>query len=643
MRLSSIFAIAGTFLVAFILCLFAAGFAVGVIEESSRNAVRDTLDEAGMTWTEVDADGLQVFLAGTAPSEATRFKALSIAGTVVESARVIDQMLIEDSADIAPPRFSVEILRNDSGLSLIGLIPASTDREALLDDVRKVAGDETVTDLLETADYPEPETWEDALDYAVDTLDLLPRAKISVDAMRVEIVAMADSDQDKSNLETQLARRLPDDVRLALDISAPRPVRTPFTLRYLLEDGAGRFDACSADTEEARDRILSAAGRAGLADKAKCTLALGVPSPEWATAAEMAIDALARLGGGAVTFSDADITLIAAQGTAQDRFDDVVGGLETNLPEVFALNAVLPRPATDEPATVPEFVATLSPEGLVLLRGRLDSARTRVTVDSFARARFSSDAVNMTARVAEDLPKGWTTRVLAGIEALAFLSNGAVTVTPDEIAVTGNTGKPEASADIAALFARKIGETAQFDIDVTYREALDPVASLPTPEECEQKIAEVQSTRKITFEPGETTIDASGAEIMDDIAEILKQCGEIRMEIGGHTDSQGREVMNQQLSQARAQSILNELRARRVLTSAITAKGYGESRPIADNGTEDGREANRRIEFKVIRPEPIAEEQTTLEALEAEAQKEDPAGDNAEAGTEEEDTGDEQN
>lgn len=642
MRLSSLFAIAGTFLVAFVLCLFAARFSVGVIEEGSRNAVRNTLDEAGMTWTEVDADGLQVFLAGTAPSEATRFKALSIAGTVVESARVIDQMLIEDSAGIAPPRFSVEILRNESGLSLIGLIPASTDRDELLADVADHAEGETVTDLLEIADYPEPATWRAALDYAVDMLDILPRSKISVDAERIEIVAMADSATHKKNLETQLARRLPDDVGLALDISAPRPVRTPFTLRYLLEDGQGKFDACSADTEAARDRILSAAGRAGLAGKTQCVLALGVPSPQWAAASEMAIDALARLGGGTLTFSDADISLIAAQDTPQGKFDEVIGRLETTLPEVFALKAVLPKPEVDEPAIVPEFVATLSPEGLVLIRGRLGSARARETVDSFARARFSSDAVNMAARVVDGLPKGWTTRVLSGIEALAFLSNGAVTVTPDNIVVSGNTGKPDASAEIAALFAQKLGETELFDIDVTYREALDPVASLPTPEECEAAIAEVQTSRKINFEPGETTIDANGAAIMDDIADILSECGEIRMEIGGHTDSQGREVMNQQLSQARAQSILNELRARRVLTSALTAKGYGESQPIADNDTEEGREANRRIEFRVIRPEPIAEEQTTLEALEDDAQKEDPEQTDSEAGAEVEDTGDEQ-
>ena len=88
MRLSSIFAIAGTFFAAAIIAVVAAGFSAGVIEDNSRRDVRRALDLADMSWAEVDADGLQVFLAGTAPTEATRFKAISVAGGVVDATRV---------------------------------------------------------------------------------------------------------------------------------------------------------------------------------------------------------------------------------------------------------------------------------------------------------------------------------------------------------------------------------------------------------------------------------------------------------------------------------------------------------------------------------------------------------------------------
>ena len=83
------------------------------------------------------------------------------------------------------------------------------------------------------------------------------------------------------------------------------------------------------------------------------------------------------------------------------------------------------------------------------------------------------------------------------------------------------------------------------------------------------------------------------------------------MEIGGHTDSQGRETMNLNLSQQRADAVLNGLLARGVLTSNLTAKGYGETVPIADNGTEEGREENRRIEFVLVKETSEGEAETT--------------------------------
>ena len=66
--------------------------------------------------------------------------------------------------------------------------------------------------------------------------------------------------------------------------------------------------------------------------------------------------------------------------------------------------------------------------------------------------------------------------------------------------------------------------------------------------------------------------------------------------------------MNQQLSKQRADAILEALQSRRVLTGNLTTKGYGEEVPIADNGTEEGREANRRIEFTLVEPDQEGEE-----------------------------------
>lgn len=592
-----------------------AGYSVQMVEERSEIGVRSVLDDRQLVWAEVSADGLQVTLSGEAPTEALRFQALSAAGSIVDAARVIDEMQVEAEASIEPPRFSAEILRNDGGLSVIGLIPLSTDREALAARFTQLAGETQFADFLEDADYPTPRGWDDAMAFALAALGELPRAKVSVEAGRVRITAMVESREEKNELERALNRASPPGLIVSLNITAPRPVLTPFTLRFVKDDEGVRFDACSADSDRARGMIVRAALAAGLTGSGACTVGMGVPTPRWADAVSLAIESVDTLGGGTVTFSDADISLVALEGTDQALFDRVIGELQADLPDVFALKALLPKPE-DPSIGPPEFVATLSPEGLVQLRGRMADEATRDLATSYAKSLFGSDTVYSAPRVAEGLPAGWSTRVLTGLEALGNLSNGAVVITPDLMTVTGNTGDRNANARIAQLLSSSLGEADRFDIRVTYQEKLDPVAGLPSPDDCEREIGEIISVQKISFEPGSATIDASALGTMDDIAEVLRQCGDLKLEIQGHTDSQGREEMNLDLSQQRAQSVLNELRARRVLVARFEAKGYGETTPIADNGSEEGRELNRRIEFKLIRPAPMApEEESTLDSL----------------------------
>lgn len=614
MRFSTYVLPAASFALAGVFSVIAAGFAVSQVEQASKNAITEQLQMAGLSWASVDATGLQVFLIGTAPTEAARFRALSNAAQVVDAARLIDQMDVEDTQILAPPRFSVEILRNDSGVSLIGLVPKGAEHEEVVARLHRMVGEESVADLLETADHEVPEGWEAAMRFALDALGRLPRSKISVEADLVQVTAMTESAEEKRRTEQVLRRNKPDGLRIQLAISAPRPVITPFTLRYVLEEGKGRFDACSADTEKARDHILRSARANGLTSQVDCTIGLGVPSVRWAEAADLSFAALTRLGGGTVTLSDADISLIALEGTDQGRFDQTIGELENALPPVFELTAVLPETPEESSDGPPDFTATRSPEGQVQLRGRVSNEIARQTAESYAKAAFAGAAVQMTARIDANLPAGWPVRVLAGLEALARLSNGAITVTPDDLQVRGKTGNKQARADIARLLSEKLGEGATYTIDVTYVEALDPEAGLPTPEECLRRIQIVLGDRKLNFEPGSDTLDSAGKDIMDDIAEVLSGCGQINLEIAGHTDSQGRESMNLELSQARADAILTELRNRRVLTSTFRAVGYGESQPIEDNKTDAGREANRRIEFRLVLAEATEETDSELES-----------------------------
>ena len=85
------------------------------------------------------------------------------------------------------------------------------------------------------------------------------------------------------------------------------------------------------------------------------------------------------------------------------------------------------------------------------------------------------------------------------------------------------------------------------------------------------------------------------------LATFLKSNSSARLEISGHTDSQGSEQHNKTLSEQRAQSVKNYLVTKGCNASNITAVGYGASKPVADNNTEKGRAANRRVEFRILK------------------------------------------
>ncbi|HMB70485.1 MAG TPA: OmpA family protein [bacterium] len=97
---------------------------------------------------------------------------------------------------------------------------------------------------------------------------------------------------------------------------------------------------------------------------------------------------------------------------------------------------------------------------------------------------------------------------------------------------------------------------------------------------------------------------------LDEVGDILVRWSELRIEIGGHTDSQGSDAYNRKLSEERAQAVLDYLIAKfpKLEGPQLTAAGYGESAPVAPNDTALNRAKNRRVEFKVLNTEALRRE-----------------------------------
>ena len=104
-------------------------------------------------------------------------------------------------------------------------------------------------------------------------------------------------------------------------------------------------------------------------------------------------------------------------------------------------------------------------------------------------------------------------------------------------------------------------------------------------------------TLYVNFDTGKSTIKPDSDKTLDDAAAALKAAPSLKIEVGGHTDNVGTPQSNEKLSEDRAKAVMAALVKRGVAASRLTAKGYGQSAPIADNRSEDGRAKNRRVEL----------------------------------------------
>ncbi|QRK13840.1 OmpA family protein [Archangium violaceum] len=108
----------------------------------------------------------------------------------------------------------------------------------------------------------------------------------------------------------------------------------------------------------------------------------------------------------------------------------------------------------------------------------------------------------------------------------------------------------------------------------------------------------------ILFETGSATIQKQSLKLLDEVAIVLERNPELGpVLIEGHTDNVGSEALNLNLSQRRAQSVLDYLVSKNIEAHRLRAKGFGESRPIATNATSLGRAKNRRVDFRLIKSE----------------------------------------
>ena len=104
----------------------------------------------------------------------------------------------------------------------------------------------------------------------------------------------------------------------------------------------------------------------------------------------------------------------------------------------------------------------------------------------------------------------------------------------------------------------------------------------------------------ILFDTGKATIQPASEKCLNEMVKLLKNNPSWKLQIEGHTDNVGGKEGNMKLSQSRAEGVRGWLVSHGIESARLTAKGFGETKPVADNTTDDGRAKNRRVDLRKL-------------------------------------------
>ena len=235
-------------------------------------------------------------------------------------------------------------------------------------------------------------------------------------------------------------------------------------------------------------------------------------------------------------------------------------------------------------------------EQLAAREAALEEARATVAAapDSDETAALKTEIEALQAERAE-LAGARDAAQTAAADAEAALERERAAIADMRAALEDELAAAEAAHGEALTAAQAAGQASARRIQTLYREAAELGGQLT-----DEGILLSLAGDELQFASGTATLPEAERPSLDRVAELLKAQPALTIRIEGHTDSSGSAEINQELSLARAQAVMDALIERGVPASRVSAEGLGAARPIADNDTEQGRRENRRVEVYAI-------------------------------------------
>ena len=579
---------------------------------------------AGDLDTAADVEAVEIF-ADAAPEGFNWTNDLSVTDRMTAAVdTIVDAAGGRAAAPVKPFTFTIE-KHAEGSLSMRGYAPDEGTRQAMIDQAKAVAGDHPIIAEIVVADGVPNANWPELIFAGIGAMAQIEEGKYDVVDNDVSFTGDVAGDIEAGAIQEPVGEgdgeadqtvELEAEVAEAGDDLDPVPFARPYAMTIYKADNGDLWAEGVAPDIETRDGLIAALKENFAVDdfEADIELADGVPGEDWQAFVADRAFALTAVKSGSLSIEDYDVHLVGVVDTPED-----IDTIETKLAAIDDAMMVDLNPIDPRPAAKLELV--VSSKNGVTLWGTLPGDMTENDIAGALGLRDYQGGLEGGGRGnAED----WQRR-LAEIGAyLPQFESVGITFADDQSRISGKVftggnvdqltqklsklldGKREPAIDISVTQlsyendARRKNPLNGRD-EVYDRGYWLPIATFSAGlEECQKQSSEILAENKITFLRGKATLDARAQETIDDLAAVAKKClGDgLVLEIGGHTDSRGATDMNKELSQERAEAVLRSLLVRGVDKASLIAIGYGEARPIADNGTNEGRAKNRRITFE---------------------------------------------
>lgn len=255
-------------------------------------------------------------------------------------------------------------------------------------------------------------------------------------------------------------------------------------------------------------------------------------------------------------------------------------------------NSITASPAT---AADPEFLFRLT-AGALTLNGRVPTDALRTALAARAEGLKSpghlQDVINRMTVTNGPSPTGFEVVAERAIDTLAQCETG--TASFSELIFSFRC-----QADDAKVENIRAAANAGLPLGAFGTVEILPIQAVVS---CEEELSRLLEAARIEFAPGSAVLNVASGPVLDLAARAAADCpGTLRVE--GHTDDTGNPAFNDQLSLRRAEAVRAAMIARGVPPERLLAAGLGQTQPVGDNATEEGRARNRRIEIRIVRPD----------------------------------------